>query len=291
MLEFQEIVLYTIFSKCVIKTYTGNGIQMAKKTLGKLETKLFSYVQMREKRAVEVNEIKAALDLSTSQVRELFRRLTDGNLVARVRPGFYLVPEKLPVGGSWTPGEALAINKLMEDCGGTYQVCGPNAFNRYGFTEQVPVRTYLYNDKLSGERTIGSVELILIKVSESRLGGTITEGQKNSIIYSSRARTLVDAVYDWSRFNTLPCAYDWIRQELTKNNIEASELVKMAVEFGNIGTCRRLGYLLDKLGVNADKLNKLKKQITDSSSFIPFNPTRPKRGQTNSKWNVVDNER
>ena len=30
----------------------------------------------------------------------------------------------------------------MEDRGGTYQICGPNTFSRYGFDEQVPTRVY-----------------------------------------------------------------------------------------------------------------------------------------------------
>jgi hypothetical protein len=35
----------------------------------------------------------------------------------------------------------------MEDQGARYQICGPNAFNRYGFDEQVPTRIYAYNNR------------------------------------------------------------------------------------------------------------------------------------------------
>ena len=33
--------------------------------------------------------------------------------------------------------------------------CGPNAFNRYGWDDQVPNRVYAYNNRVSGERRIG----------------------------------------------------------------------------------------------------------------------------------------
>src|SRR5204862_7387624 len=104
---------------------------------------------------------------------------------------------------------------------GQYQICGPNAFNRYGFDEQVPTRVYAYNNRISGERTIGTVELSLIKVAEERLGSTEeAPTQEGSVaIYSSRTRTLVDAVYDRSRFNSLPRAYGWIRRELAAKRI------------------------------------------------------------------------
>jgi hypothetical protein len=125
-------------------------------------------------------------------------------MIARVRRGLYLVPPRLPLGGAWTPDEILAINTLIEDREGRYQICGPNAFNRYGYDEQVPNRIYAYNNRISGDRMIGAVNLTLIKVADERLGET--EEQKTvdgeTAVYSSRARTLLDAVYDWSRFGS-----------------------------------------------------------------------------------------
>jgi hypothetical protein len=58
---------------------------------------------------------------------------------------------RLPLGGKWSPGEFLALDALMETLGEEYQVCGPNAFNCYGFDEQVPNRLYACNNRLSGK--------------------------------------------------------------------------------------------------------------------------------------------
>jgi len=130
----------------------------------------------------------------------------------------YLVPRDLPLGGAWTPDEALALNTLMADRGGRYQICGPNAFNRYGFSNHVPNRVYAYNNRLSGERTIGAITLMLIKVADARLGDTqeATTRERLVVAYSSRVRTLVDAVYDWARFGSLPRGYAWITRELAE---------------------------------------------------------------------------
>ncbi|MBI4766229.1 MAG: hypothetical protein HY787_16785 [Deltaproteobacteria bacterium] len=106
-----------------------------------------AYLQMRKKRIVKTGELAGPLPLSSDQERELFRRMSRGGLIARVRPGLYLVPAELPLGGSWSPKETLALNTLMEDRQGRYQICGPNAFNRYGFDNQVPNRIYAYNDR------------------------------------------------------------------------------------------------------------------------------------------------
>src|SRR5438552_1147409 len=134
-----------------------------KTRLGRLEMLMLAYTQLRGLRTVRTGDLTAPLRLSQEQERELFRRMSRGGVITRVRPGLYLVPPRLPLGGVWGPTEAEALNALMEDRQGTYQVCGPNAFNRYGFSEQIPNRVYAYNNRISGERTIGSIPLVLFK--------------------------------------------------------------------------------------------------------------------------------
>lgn len=263
-----------------------------KMRLGRQETLLLAYAQMRNLRVVRTGELVGPLQLSRDQERELFRRMARGKMIARVRPGLYLVPPRLPLGGAWTPDEAQALNALMEDRRGTYQICGPNAFNRYGFDEQIPNRVYAYNDRISDERRIGVVSLTLIKVAGSRLGDVekLKTADGEVAVYSSRVRTLVDAVYDWSRFNTLPRGYRWIRGELKGKRVSAAELVKTTLRFGDTGTIRRMGILLEREGADAGCLKKLERALSKTSSPIPWIPGRPKRGNVSRRWGVVVNE-
>lgn len=253
---------------------------------------MLAYLQMRRRRTVQTGELTGPLQLSRDQERELFRRMARGGLIARVRPGLYLVPAQLPLGGSWSPDEALALNTLMEDRRGRYQICGPNAFNRYGFDEQIPNRLYVYNNRLSGERAIGAVVLTLIKVADKRLGAAekMRTAEGLTLVYASRVRTLVDAVYDWSRFDTLPRAYGWIIGELAANRVQAAELVTVTLRYGDMGTIRRMGALLEREGVDDTQLRKLEQALKPTSSLIPWIPTHPKRGTVNRRWGVVIND-
>jgi predicted transcriptional regulator of viral defense system len=179
----------------------------------------------------------------------------------------------------------------MEDQEGQYQICGPNAFNRYGFDEQIPTRVYAYNNRLSGERTIGTVALTLIEVADVRLGGTEeAKTAEGKVIFSSRPRTLVDAVYDWSRFNSLPRAYEWIRTELVSKRVTAEELAASTLKYGNQGTIRRIGALLEKLGAEGKLTAKLHRSLAMSKSLIPWIPNQPSRGTINRRWGVIQNE-
>lgn len=263
-----------------------------KKTLGQLETRLLAYAQMRGLRKVRLGDLSEPLSLSPRQELRLLSRLARAGMIARVRRGLYLLPPRLPLGGKWSPGEILALDTLMKEHGGRYQICGPNAFNRYSFDDQVPTRVYAYNNRLSGDRKIGSVALTLIKVADERLGSTERFETEEGLaaLYSSRVRTLVDAVYDWSRFDSLPRGYEWIRRELTAGRVGASELVTATVRYGNQGTTRRIGVLLERENVSTRLLARLRRVLRPSTSLIPWIPNLPKRGKADQRWGVVLND-
>ena len=265
---------------------------MTKTRLGKLETQFLAYLQMRKKTTIKTGEAQKTLSLTQSQEADLFRRLSAGRIITRVRPGLYLVPDRLPLGGTWAPGEIQALNALMDDRNGLYQICGPNSFHRYGYDEQVPNRLYVYNNKISGDRKIGPVQLTLIEVSRERLGGTVEvkTADGETAVYSSRERTLVDAVYDWARFDTLPRAYEWIRADLREARISVEVLVNTIVRYGDVSTRRRFGFLLEREDCDPKWLSKLDRSLSSSGSFIPWIPRRPKKGKPSDRWGVVDNE-
>jgi len=266
-------------------------MQRMKQRLGRQETQMLAYLQMRRQRLVRTGDLTSPLRLSRLQERELFRRMARGKLIARVRPGLYLVPDTLPLGGAWTPSPALALDALLEDRRGAYQICGPNAFNRYGFDDQMPTRIYAYNNQISGDRSVGAVALTLIKVADERLGGTETvTGPDGAVVrWSSRARTLVDAVYDWSRFRSLPRGFRWIESELAAGRVRVAELVRLTLRYGDVATTRRIGALLEQLSGPGAQLNRLARALPETSGSIALNPGRPKRGSINRRWGVVIN--
>lgn len=258
--------------------------------LGKFETQFFAWTQLRKKSLVEIGEVATALGLAPKQERELLSRINRAGLIVRVRNGLYMVPSQIPPGGKWTPGEYKLARALMDDAGATYQLAGPTAFHQHGLDEQVPNNITIYNDKISGRRSIGGIEFILVKVARDRLGGVenlnlLDETQVN---ISGLARTLMDAVYDWDRFNTLPRAYTWIRDQRRDADV-LTELVQLTIKHSNSGTKRRIGCFLEAVGTTPPLVNKLKAELTKTRSLIPLVPTLPNRGVINRDWGVIVN--
>jgi predicted transcriptional regulator of viral defense system len=263
-----------------------------KSTLGQIETQMIAYCHLRGLAKVQTGDLITPLGLSTKQERELLSRMARTGIIAKVRRGLYLVPSRLPLGGIWSPDEGLAINTLMDDRGATYQVCGPNAFNYHGFDVQVPARVYLYNNRVSGNRRVGAVDLTLIKVKPQRLGSTVdvVTASGHAIVYSSVSRSLVDAIQDWSRFGTLPQAYSWTRQQLRSGRIQPEELIQVAIDFANKGTIRRLGAFLEHEGLGEELLRRLQDALNPSRSTIAAVPGKPRRGTLNNRWGVICND-
>ena len=69
--------------------------------------------------------------------------------------------------------------------------CNGMTDHRYGFNSQIPARIYTYNNKISGLRTIGAVELTLIKVGAKRLGEPVLRAQDYINFDLDRAFTTV----------------------------------------------------------------------------------------------------
>jgi predicted transcriptional regulator of viral defense system len=180
----------------------------------------------------------------------------------------------------------------MEQENGKYQICGPTAFNFYNLDNQIPTVTYVYNNRISGSRMIANLSFQFIKTADKRLGAThIARSREGAeAIYSSKARTLMDAVYDWSRFNSLPEGYAWIRQEIKKDFKLGSELVETTAMYGNQATTRRIGFLLDSFVQHSEIINRLQGRLNKSKSLIPWIPGKPAKGTVNRKWGVIVNE-
>jgi len=257
-----------------------------------MESQFFAYCQMEGLETVRTGEVADAFGISPVQERELLYRLARDGWIIRLRRGLYLVPPKLPPGGSWMPGEALILARLMEDRGGRYQLCGPNAFYFWGLEDQVPNRVYAYNNRISGERKIGVVRFTFIKLADERLGAVVEREAAAGIplVAGSKARTLMDAVYDWKRFGSLPRAYTWIREELARDPGLARDLAEVCLRYGNQATARRIGFLLQAGGVSPRILRPLRESLRSSKSLVTLIPSGRRRGPIDQDWGVIINE-
>ena len=268
-----------------------NTMKGEKTTLGSLEMQLLAYVQLRKQDMICTGDMSPVLGISSKQEWELLSRMAVSGLIIRLKRGVYLVPPRMPAGGRWAASDYFILSKLMTVLQGKYQVSGPNAFNFYGYDDQIPNRVYVYNNRIFGDKNIGGVEFVFIKTFDRRLGSTRKFKTPDGVeaVMASKARALMDAIYDWSRYNTIPRGYSWIASSVGKEPGLAKELIAVTLKFGNKGTMRRIGYLLALCGVADDQLARLKRKLGSSKSLIPWIPGKDAKGSVNRYWGIIIN--
>jgi len=89
----------------------------------------------------------------------------------------------------------------------------------------------------------------------------------------------------------MPRAFGWIKAELRAGRVDAFELARLTMRFGDVGTIRRIGALLDRLRVGQKLLLDIEDALKPTTSLIPWIPTRPKRGPADWRWGIVWNDR
>jgi len=260
--------------------------------LSALEGRLLSWAQMTGAVCADNKQISSVLRFSPVQTNGLLSRMHCRGIIVQLRRGLYLLPQKLPPGGVWQPSVDLAIWFFLKDKKAAWQETGPSAFNYHGLSEQVANQPVVYNDRFSGIRQFGRLSVVFVKVPAERLGSFVEldlpSDPKVKRRMGSLARIILDAVYDHTRFGTLPKAYRWIEQRKNDSRF-IKELVNLSLRYGNVATNRRIGWLLERIGVALAFYQPLLKSLKPSTSFIPADPIAPKKGKTNMRWNIVEN--
>lgn len=69
--------------------------------------------------------------------------------------------------------------------------------------------------------------------------------------------------------------------------LNESKLRKYAVKIGNSAVAKRLGFLMETLGLG--NVEALRKVVTLAPGFSPLNPTLPRKGRYNRRWGLLVN--
>lgn len=261
-----------------------------KSSLGPLGSKFFSLMQVRQQTLVRLGDLQASLGLNSSQEHALLKRLTNKGYLLRLQKGAYLVPQKLPAGGAWRANDYYIINQYMMLLGAKYYIGGISAVYYHGLTQQIPNQFTVYNDKYSGKRNFGKLRVAFIKVQSKRIVGfaTTTVPHHGNVNIATLAKTLLDLIQDWPRYHLLEEAFDWLRQNSQKKEF-LNEFVSLAANYSNKSTMRRLGYFMEKSGVNEKDLLPFLNQLDTIKSYVPLYPNLSTAGRKNNKWQVIDN--
>ena len=237
-----------------------------------------------------VDEAREVLDVERPRAQRFLRYLVDRGWLARVRRGVYIT---VPLSTS-VPGESRA--DLWRAAAQAYSPCyiaGWSACEHWGLTEQifrdlvvVTSRRVAYRkDQLQG------TPVRLKVVSAKRLFGTVGVWRgSRRVDVSNPSRTILDLLDDPSMGGGIRHVADVLNEYLDGPHRDEEQLLEYCQRLGNRSVYKRLGYLLEALGLEESKLVDAARSRM-SSGVVTLDPTIEATGARDSAWNLRVNAR
>ena len=254
------------------------------KTLGPLAASLVTTLHERNKNLFDIGEVKAITGLSDASARSFARSLVDRGVVARLKPGlFILVPFELGketqyMGHPWLVAKALVG-------GDVYYLSHGTAMEAHQMITQPQLVVYVSTPNPKRTRLIMGTEFRFVRCAKKRIFGIeehwATKQDKVSV--SDIDRTIIDGLKqpEYCGGITEVAKGLWMQRE----KISPDRLVEYALRLNIGAVIRRLGYLLDLYEIGTDKTAKaLSDQLTNT--YVPLDPILPNQGKHLHRWRL-----
>lgn len=235
--------------------------------------------------AFGVSEAAAALGLQEEQAGKLLPYLARRGWLSRVRRGLYVaVPLDARRPGEWLEDAWIVADRVFSPC----YIGGWTACEHWDLTEQT-FRTILVvtSKKVRHrEQVIQSTPFRVTVRSEDRLFGRtpVWRGQVR-VQVSDPTRTVVDILDDPTLGGGMRSVADVVHEYFASEHREDDLLTEYADRLGNRAVFKRLGYLLEHIGLDAPDLvaTCLERR---SSGLVALDPSVDTKGRILRRWGV-----
>ena len=259
----------------------------AKKYLGPKEIEVIARLSYEKISLVTKEQLDKWFGFSPEVRKQIVFRLKNKGALVPIKRGvyFYSPLESGPAGSQIN--EFLIPSILFPK--GNYYIGYSTMYSYYGFTDQIFQTMYILNTSVQREKPIGGIRFKMIKVSPKRMYGLQKLKIKNTeIIVSDRERTLVDLFYFPQPVGGLIQAFRILKKEVKYKKVDIKKFIKYAVRFPSVSTKKRIGFILDSLGIDNTTLKPLLNAVRRTSLVTVF-PSSSRKGKINKKWMVIEN--
>ncbi|MDI6731719.1 MAG: hypothetical protein QME05_03980 [Candidatus Margulisbacteria bacterium] len=195
-----------------------------------------------------------------------------------VKNVYLLVPMKAP-GGQWAGNEYIIAKALAR--GANYYIGYSPVFSSYGFTDQVARVIYVINDHYSAKKDIFGTAYKMVKVMSDKLYG-LEERRIGSefVAFPKKERAMIDVF----EFYATDRAAGILNKQLKQLNLPL--FIEYVAQYPVRIIRRKIGYLLEQLGIEGTRLNKIK---VGDKGYSPLYGKCSGRGKVNKKWRIIIN--
>lgn len=216
---------------------------------------------------------------------QFLERLQNKGWIRRIRRGRYAVVP-LSSGQDHSPQlhEFVVAMELVSPAVIAYW----SALNHHGMTEQLPRIVFVATDhpvrRQPGD--VLGVTYRIVSLKPDKFFGVMKDWIDETLFsVTDREKTIIDGL-------DLPQYVGGV-SEITKaltgswKALDEKKLRKYAAKIGNSAVAKRLGFMMETLGLG--DVEAFRKAIPLATGFSPLDPTMPKHGKYNRRWGILIN--
>jgi len=216
---------------------------------------------------------------------QFLERLQSKGWIRRIRRGrFAVVP--LSSGEDRSPQlhEFVVAMELVTPAAIAYW----SALNHHGMTEQLPRTVFVATDHpvRRQPKDIMGLSYKIVSLRPGKFFGIMKDWIDGiPFTVTDREKTIIDGL-DLPRYVG---GVSELAKALTGSwkKLDEEKLMSYAAEIGNSAVAKRLGFMMETLGLGDS--DALRKEVPIAPGFSPLDPTMPKRGKYNRRWGLLVN--
>jgi predicted transcriptional regulator of viral defense system len=225
------------------------------------------------------------LSMDIQETRLFLAYLASRGWLSHVRRGLYLtVPLEATKPNDWREDPWLVAAKAFAPC----YIGGWSACEHWGLTEQIFREVLVVSSRRVRYRRV-EIQGIPFRVKvlpQRKLFGTRTVWRKQvRLQVSDPSRTIVDVLDDPALGGGIRHVAEVLSAYLSSEHRDEARVLEYADQLGNRAVFKRLGYIVETLGVSAPKLVETCK-AKQSSGLSLLDPTVPSKGRILRRWNL-----
>lgn len=235
-----------------------------------------------------VGQAAELLEVDRAHAARLLGYLARRGWLSRVRRGLYVaVPLDARQSGEWIEDPWVVADHVFSPC----YIGGWSACEHWDLTEQVFRAVLVVTAKKVREREVEmqGIPFHLTVRSEEALFGTVQvwRGQAR-VAVSDPSRTIVDVLDDPWMGGGIRTVVDVLREYMASQHRNDQLLIAYADRLDNRAVFKRLGYLIERLGIEADELLAACRERR-SAGLVALDPSVKAPGQIVRRWGLRAN--
>jgi predicted transcriptional regulator of viral defense system len=256
--------------------------------ISKEHRELLSLLHRQNPAPFDIDQATQTLGLSRAKVRSLLRYWCARGWLSRIRRGIYItVPLNASNPSQWREDPWITANAVFSPC----YIGGWSAAEHWGLTEQIFSDVVVFTSSNVRDRTplVKGTRYIVTKIPDDRFFSLVSVWRNNlRISVSSPSRTVADILNSPPLGGGMKHTAEILGEYFAGEHRSDSALHECLATLGNRAAMKRLGYIVETLGIDApDTLDFCLANI--SSGYSKLDPSVAAGGRLTRRWNLQVN--